>query len=413
MNRRHFNSTLLAAPLLAQRPKTILLRTAWQRRNIGDVCFTPAMLSAIEEYLPGTHVICWMASKHDDVDAMVRRAHPKAEILHASFGAEGKPMDPALEAAFGRADFFLFNSGPIYSYGLHEVYDWNRSMPNGLFAMYAKERGVPYGMYGESFDRFAWPSPILFKRILSEAAFVFTRDTNSLEYLRSLGVKPPAFDLAPDIAFHFRQRNDAPARAFLAAKNLAPQKFLVSIMHYATMDRPGVRDFGASHMQKHRAVLERWIRETKLPVLVVAEDDREIALGKQWLIDPMPPEIQKSMILKEGDFWLPDEALSLYLQSHSLFTTEPHSMIFSLANGIPSLHGYDWAYGRKAQMFEDFGLGEWAWDLRKTEASTMGDALMAVYKDRPAALKKVFAIQQRVKAKMDPAFATLRRSMKA
>ena len=35
-----------AAPLLAQSPtrKKILLRTGWQMRNIGDVCFTPAML---------------------------------------------------------------------------------------------------------------------------------------------------------------------------------------------------------------------------------------------------------------------------------------------------------------------------------------------------------------------------------
>lgn len=414
MNRRHFlaSAAPLAVSLQAQRPKTILLRTAWQRRNIGDVCFTPSMLSAIEEYLPGTRVICWMASNTDDVNAMVRRAHPKAELLHAQFGAKGQEIDPALEAAFGQADLLLFNSGPIYSYGLHETYSWDSSMPNALFAMYAKERGVPYGMYGQSYDRFAWPSPVLFRHVLGGAEFVYTRDTNSLKYLQGLNVKPKTMDLGPDIAFHFQLRNDAPALDFLRAKGLEKGKFLVTMVHYSTMDRPGVKDFGASHLEKHRAVLQRWVKETGMPILVVAEDEREVELGKKWLIDPMPADVQQKMILKDNAFWLPDEALSLYLQAHSLFTPEPHSMIFALANGIPCIHIYDFAYGRKFQMFNDFGIGDWNFDLRTTQAAPMGDALLSIYKDRPAALKKVAALNQRVKAKMDACFAVVKRSLK-
>jgi polysaccharide pyruvyl transferase WcaK-like protein len=404
---------MAALPLAAQKRRTILLRTAWQRRNIGDVCFTPAMLSAIEEYLPGTRVICWMASNHEDVNAMVRRAHPNAELLHASFGAEGRPMDPSLEKAFGEADLFLFNSGPIYSYGLHEVYDWNRSMGNALFAMYAKQRGVPYGMYGQSYDRFAWPSPLLFNRVLSEAAFVYPRESDSWQHLKDLGVKPPVLEVGPDIAFHFRLRNDGPARSFLSAKGLESGKFLVTMAHYATMDRPGVKDHGASHLEKQRAVLQRWIRETGMPVLVVAEDDREVAFGKQWLIDPMPAEIQRKMLLRDGSFWLPDEALSLYLHSHCLFTAEPHSLIFSLGNGIPGIHIYDPAFGRKAQMFADFGLREWAFDLRQTQASTMGDYLLAIHRDRTLALRRVEKSMDRVKARMADAFAAIGKAMKA
>jgi polysaccharide pyruvyl transferase WcaK-like protein len=415
MQRRTFLSAATAAgmPLLAQKRKTILLRTAWQRRNIGDVCFTPSMLSALEEYIPEARVICWMASSHDDVNAMLRRAHPKAELLHAQFGAKGQEIDPALAKAIGEADLFLFNSGPIFSYGLHETYSWDSSMPNALFAMYAKERGVPYGMYGQSYDRFAWPSPILFRRVLGDAAFVYTRDTNSLKYLQSLEVKPKVMDLGPDIAFHFQLRNDAPAHEFLRAKGLEKGKFLVTMVHYATMDRPGVKDHGASHLEKHRAVLQRWVGETNLPILVVAEDEREVELGKKWLIDPMPTEVQKKMILKDNAFWLPDEALSLYLQAHSLFTPEPHSMIFALANGIPCIHLYDFAYGRKFQMFNDFGIAEWNFDMRATEAAPMSGALMNVYKDRPAALKKVAALQKRVKSKMDACFNVVRSSLRA
>jgi polysaccharide pyruvyl transferase WcaK-like protein len=406
MLRRQFLGAA-AAPLLAQRPKTILLRTAWQRRNIGDVCFTPSMLSAIEEYFPGARVICWMASNHEDVNAMVKRGHPKAELLHAQFGARGQEIDPALEKAFGEADLFLFNSGPIFSYGLHETYSWDASVPNALFAMYAKERGVPYGMYGQSYDRFAWPSPVLFRRVLGEAHFVFTRDTNSLEYLRSLNVRPKTMHLAPDIAFHMRLRNDGPAKQYLRAKGLERGKFLVTMVHYSTLDRPGVKDFGASHLEKHRAVLQRWVRETGLPILVVAEDEREVELGKKWLIDPMPADVQKKMTLKDDAFWLPDEALSLCLEAHSLFTPEPHSLIFSLGNGIPGVHLYDIAYGRKFQMFPDFGVPDWAWDMRKTEAGPMGDALMAIHRDRGGALRRVEALNKRVKERMDRAFGVV------
>jgi hypothetical protein len=127
----------------------------------------------------------------------------------------------------------------------------------------------------------------------------------------------------------------------------------------------------------------------------------------------MPKDLQQKMVLKDGPYWLPDEALSLYLQAHSLFTPEPHSLIFSLGNGVPGVHIYDWAFGRKAQMFPDLGLGEWAFDLRRSEAGPMGDALLGIYRDRTAALAKVKALQQRVEAKRQAAFATIRRSMKA
>ncbi|GAB4363884.1 MAG: hypothetical protein OHK0021_07720 [Bryobacter sp.] len=415
MKRRNFMASVAGGALAAsaQRRKTILLRTAWQRRNIGDVCFTPSMLSAIAEYLPGTRVVCWMASNHEDVNAMVRRAHPEAELLHASFGAEGQPLDPQLDKAFREADFLLFNSGPIMSYGLHDVYNWNSSINNLIYATYAKQIGLPYGMYGQSYDRFAWPSPVLFKRVLEEAAFVYGRDTNSLDYLQSLGINPPHLKMAPDIAFHFKLRNDSPVDAFLREKKLERGKFLVAIVHYATLDRPGVRDYGVAHLTKMRAVIERWMRETNLPVVVVAEDEREVTLGKQWLIDAMPQDLQYKMVLRDGPFWLPDEALSLYLASHSLFTAEPHSMIFAMANGIPGIHVFDPAFGRKAQMFPDLGMREWAFNLRETQATTIGDLLMAIHVDRPLAVRRTELLMGRVKTRTKIAFEKLASSMKA
>lgn len=73
----------------------------------------------------------------------------------------------------------------------------------------------------------------------------------------------------------------------------------------------------------------------------------------------MPEDVTQKMVLR-GTFWRPYEGLSVNLQARALFTMESHSMSFSLANGIPALHMYDWVFGRKAQMFADLGLNECA-----------------------------------------------------
>ena len=415
ITRRQFASSALAAtaaPNAAQvKPPTILLRTAWQTRNIGDVCFTPSMISALERFVPGAKVIAWMANSNEGIDAMVHRAHPNVEILHANLGSEGKEMDPKLREAFSKASLFLFNSGPIFNYGLHDSYSWDRTMANANILLYAKDAGVPYGIYGQSFDRFAWPSELLFRRLLGDAAFVYTRDTNSLKYLKSLNMKPPILDFAPDIAFHFRLRDDAPANAFLRSKGLEKDKFLVTIVHYALLDRPGVRERGAEYAEKHRQVLAKWIRETGLPVLVVAEDDREVELGRKVLIDPQPEEIRRKMILRET-FWRPDEALSTYLQSRALFSMEPHSCIFAMANGVPSLHCHDWAFGRKAEMFVDLGLGEWVFNLADASVDQMSAQLLTVHRDPVQAKAKLQAAMKIVDARMSAAFKVLADSAK-
>ncbi len=416
ITRRQFASSALAATAAANaaqvKPPTILLRTAWQTRNIGDVCFTPSMISALERFVPGAKVIAWMANSNEGIDAMVRRAHPNVEILHANFGSEGKAIDPKLRDAFSRASLLLFNSGPIFNYGLHDSYSWDRTMANANILLYAKDAGVPYGIYGQSFDRFAWPSELLFRRLLGDAAFVYTRDTNSLKYLKSLNMKPPVMDFAPDIAFHFRLRDDAPAHAFLRSNGLEKDKFLVTIVHYALLDRPGVRERGIEYAEKHRQVLAKWIRETGLPVLVVAEDDREVELGKKVLIDPQPEEIRRKMILRET-FWRPDEALSTYLQSRALFSMEPHSCIFAMANGIPSLHCHDWAFGRKAEMFVDLGLGEWVFNLGDASVDQMSAQLLTVHRDPVQAKAKLHAAMKIVDAKMSAAFKVLADSAKS
>jgi polysaccharide pyruvyl transferase WcaK-like protein len=396
-------SLLLA--LLQKRPR-ILLCTGWQTRNIGDVCFTPAMLTALRRYIPEADVTCWVKNANDDVRRMIRRDFPNFREVNGAIG------DAPVRQAFEEMDLFLYNSGMVINYGFvyQQATSWDAVM-GALLPLYrAKELGKPYGIYAQTFDAFAEPSPMVVRRVLSEASFVYTRDTISLDVLRGAGVKPPAMDFAPDIALQYRQRDDARAKAYLQSAGLEPGKFLMSIGHYAVLTRPSVKDRGPEHCARMRAVIERWIRETGLPVLLAPEDDREMALNKEALLDPLPAAVKAQVKLRQT-FWLPDEALSVALASRTMFNMEPHLNLMALANGLPCLHCYDYAFGKKAQMFADFGMGKWAFDLNKASAAEMGDALLAVHQDYAGAQRYREQGMKQVEAKTAAAFAVMRRTL--
>src|SRR6188768_2735202 len=59
----------LGAP---EKPKTILLQSAWDTVNIGDIGHTPGTLRVIEEHLPEVQVILWAMKLDDRVTAMLK-----------------------------------------------------------------------------------------------------------------------------------------------------------------------------------------------------------------------------------------------------------------------------------------------------------------------------------------------------
>ncbi len=410
MKRRTFLATPAAALAQGKPRRKILLRTGWQMRNIGDVCFTPAMLSAIQRFIPEADVTCWAANIDEPGRAMIRRDFPNAVFLDGSAVTPGKPTPPEILAAFRETDLLLYNSGMLINYGLHGAYDMGRTINSVIPFYLAANAGKPYGTWAQTFDVIDPPGDIVLRQILSGAKFLFTRESISPGVLRAAGVQGPHIAFAPDIAFQFNQRNDAAANEYLREERLERGRFLVAIIHYAVLDRPGVKERGAEYVQKMREVLIRWVRETKLPILVAPEDDREIELGRQQLIDPMPADVKPFLKLRRT-FWLPDEALSVFLASRTMFNMEPHGNIMALANGLPCLHCYDWAFGRKAQMFDDIGLGEWAFHLATATPGQMAAALLAVHRDYAAAQRKREAAMRTVERLTAAGFSVIRSTL--
>jgi len=407
MDRRYFlgvSATLaLAVALRAAapgRPPRILLRSSWQTVNIGDIAHTPGMLALLEKHLPEAEITLWPGSVDNGVGEMLQRRFPKLRIL-----VPGK-VDVA--QAYADHDFLLHGSGPSLV-AEKDVVRWRQLGPK------------PYGVLGITQGK---PTPATIE-VLNGAQFVFFRDGVSHAVAISAGVKCPVMGLGPDGAFATDLRDDAKANAFLQANQLEFGSFLCCIPRYRStpywLIKPGisfdpVKQKRNDELKEHdhaqlRAAIIEVVRQTKLKVLICPEDRTQMALGKEVLFDRLPDDV-KPRVVWRPDYWLTDEALSVYVRSAGLFGNEMHSPIMCIGNGVPAIV-CRWAeQTSKGTMWKDIGLGDWLFDL-DDEAQLPGivPAVLAMAKDRAASLAKVGQAQRIVQARQAAAMAALRKAL--
>jgi hypothetical protein len=155
------------------RAPRILLRSSWQVVNIGDIAHTPGVLALLEQHLPEAEVILWASDNlTDEVAAMEHRRFPKLKIVKGSILDDGSASNEELAAAIQWTDFLLHGSGP----SLVAAKD---------VAAFVKHTGKPFGVYGITHGGFFADDTT---EILSQAKFIFFRDSVSLEYAKQQGV---------------------------------------------------------------------------------------------------------------------------------------------------------------------------------------------------------------------------------
>lgn len=383
MNRRDFLHTTFLASIAAsvhatgQRAPRILLRSSWQTINIGDIGHTPGVLALLEEHLPEAGVRLWPGDVGNGVKEMLQSRFPQLVIVQ---GAE------ALNAAFRDCDFLLHGSGP-YLVAPDAIERW------------IKATGKPYGVYGITL-----PPERSGEReigLMSQARFVYFRDSASLQIAKGKGVSCPVMGFGPDGAFGVDLRDDTKAAAFLAKNKLKEGQFLCCIPRYRhTPDWLIQRKKRTLDEAKH-AHNEKWkehdhapLREaiiqvvhgTPMKVLICPEDETQMALGREMIFDKLPDDVKERVVWRP-DFWLTDEALSVYVRSAGLFGNEMHSPIMCIGNGIPAIVCRWDTQTTKGIMWRDIGLGEWLFDFdNEEELKRMPPAVLAMAK-APAASK--------------------------
>lgn len=394
MNRRTFLHTSFAAALLSSLPAQprrraprILLCSAWQVVNIGDIAHTPGVLAAIEEFIPDAEVTLWLFNPlTPEARAMMLRRFPRLQIVEGKLDARREVTAPAVLAAMDHADFFLHGSGPATLAWAHAE-------------AFARRTGRGFGIHGVTYGLYGIPE----KATLSRARFVYFRDSASLARAQSDGVRAPIMEWGPDTAFATDLRDDARADTFLRAHDLIDGKFLCCISRYRFTPfwlmpskhepinpaRQARND--AKKLADHApllAAITAVVRETDLRVLLCPEDETQMTITREMLLEKLPSDVRSRIVWRET-FWLPDEAISVYRRSAGLFGHEMHSPIMCIGHGIPAIVCRWEEQSTKGIMWRDIGLADWLFDFDiPAEAAAMPAAVLALARDPAAARAK-------------------------
>lgn len=371
MNRKRFLEVTLAASIMAavrpalaagHRPR-IILRSSWQTVNIGDIAHSPGVLTILEKHLPEAEIILWASDVGRGASEMLLRRFPNLKITTAGGNRNTLDRESEVHELFDSTDFFLHGSGPWLVAQRH-VDQWIRMT------------GKPFGVYGISLPESRSDETIV--SLLSEASFVFFRDSVSLELAKRKGVASPVMEFGPDGAFAFDIRDDEAAKEFLVSSRLQLGQFLCVIPRYRKTpyweipgrERPenewletheSNQRMAEQDLSPYREAITAVVRQTSMKILICPEDVTQIRLGKTFLFDRLPDDVRRRVVWRDR-FWLPDEALSIYTQSAGLFGLEQHSPIMCIGNGIPAFVGRFAEQTSKGFMWKDIGLSEWLFD---------------------------------------------------
>lgn len=417
MNRKtflHQSTFASAAALLApyilkatgKADPTILIVSGWQDVNIGDIAHTPGLIGLLRKRLPKAKLILWKKSNSKLVDDLLKQYYPSLNYVTATVDKEYNPSNDGLKEAFKNADILIHGSG------------------SGLVApdfveTWRKHTGKPYGTFGISITGL---SPLI-KSLLEKASFIFTRETGSIELLKKAGIAGDHIAFAPDATWDLEMHDEKKASAFMKANKLEHKKFICVIPRLRitpyyqfkagvtwTPERiKEVTELNESKKEpdhaKARAAMIAWVKKTRNKIVVCPEMTYQVGIMDELLINPLPDDVKPFVVKHE--YWLPDEAASLYAHAHTVLSFECHSPIIASVNGTPAFYLRQPEDTIKGQMYYDLGLSDYVFEIEKTTGEQIADRLLEVTNDYPKAQQKVKDAMSQVKLRYDHAFSII------
>lgn len=366
----------------------ILLVSGWQDVNIGDIAHTPGLLKVLNDYMPNAEITLWKyAAENPKVAALYKSNFPNLKVIYGRPDKYGTaPNDEVLEA-INNSDILVHGSGPMVV--AHEYID-----------LWRKLTDKPYGIFGVTTQKI-WPS---MKNLLNDASFILTRETASIDILKKNGVTKPDIRFVPDATFALDIHNDKKADEFMKSNGLDDRKYLVVVprlrktpywlldyrkaeFSQKTMDETTALNnkWKEADHAKLRDVIIRWVRETGNKVVVCPEMSYQVDIMDELVINPLPEDV-KSHVVKH-DYWLPDEAASLYSKAFCIVSLECHSPIIALQNGTPAIYLRQPEDTIKGQMYYDLGFDKWIFEIDNVTGKIISDRVMEIYSDYEGAQK--------------------------
>ena len=357
--------------------KNIVLYGSWQTKNIGDIAHTPGFLSLAKEFLPEEEysITLWPCALDRGVREMLLKNFPSLRIVEE---------ESEVKKAFAQCDLFIHGSCPF---------------PNtGGVNYFRQHSSKPYGFYGISADGF-WSEER--REVLDHAAFIFCRDSISEHFLHQQSLQCPRIAFTPDSTFALRLEPESNAEEFMRENGLEEGKFICVIprLRYtpASFDEENFyykeekREQATlrrleEDMEKMRALICSIVEKSDLKVLICPEMTYQVPLGRRYLYDRLPERIRSRVVLKR-EYWITDEAQSLYSKAHSLLSMEMHSPIIFITQGKPAILLRQAEDTVKGQMWRDVGLQKWIFELNVTSPEEVEKSLLEIIEEYPAALQ--------------------------
>jgi len=362
------------------KPRHILVVSGWQDVNIGDIAHTPGLLTILQTYFPDCQITLWKKSRNEDVGKMLRKGFPNVRVIYGEVDRDTADVASAeVRTAFRHADILIHGSGPGLV-GRYHIEAWQ------------KHTMKPFGVFGITLESINESV----KRVLSNASFIYVRESKSLVNLESAGIREIRTMFTPDATFRFNLLDEDKAAVCLTENKLKEKAFICVIprLRYTpyhkikpgTKHWMGVSDDEVDRMNdqwkevdhaKLRDVIITWVRETGNRVLVCPEMTYQVDIMDELLIDPLPDDV-KPFVAKRG-YWLPDEAAAVYRNSFAVVSFECHSAILAAANNTPFIYLRQPQDTIKGQMYYDLGFDEWVFEIEQSEGKAIAAAVMSMW----------------------------------
>lgn len=379
-------SEQIAQKTVGKKHPTILVVSGWQDVNIGDIAHTPGLLHVLETFIPNATIILWKRSNDPKVKAMLNKNFPNVKILYGDVNEDKTVNNTEINEAFKNADVMIHGSGPDL-------------VGRNNLAAWIKYSNKPFGIFGLTLQ-----SPDAFDQaILRKAAFIFTRETESIKHLKRVGITGNHIKFVPDATFFMPIQDKEKADAFLKANKLEDKKFICVIprlrytpYHKFAANNNWSKDkieqveltnekFKEVDHAKLREAIVAWVRTTGQKVVVCPEMTYQLDIMDELVIDPLPDDV-KPFVLKRG-YWFPDEAASVYAKAFAVLSLECHSPILAAVNGTHFFYLRQPEDTIKGQMYYDLGFNNSVFEIDAATGKQVADALLSIWKKQKNAKK--------------------------
>lgn len=260
--------------------------------------------------------------------------------------------------------------------------------------------------------------------MIAQSSFFFTRETASLKIVREQVATPPETGFFPDATFALNIHDETKAQAQMQRFELTDKAFICivprlrftpyhQIHSYIQWSDAKIEDvttvnerYQETDHEKLRHVIISWVRETGKKVLLCPEMTYQLDIMEALLFDPLPDEV-KPFVHRLTDYWLTDEAASVYQRAFAVVSMECHSPIIALANNTPAFYVRQKEDTIKGQMYRDIGLSDWVFEIDEVDGAYIYQTLQQVMADYPAAQAKIADAYRTIDTQYQTAFRSM------